>query len=223
MNNDDREKNEKSGGASPNQHAPSGDRLAPVITLHHHDQHTDDTPEVVEGEIVDPTCGPQVEDPAPGTPGTDVVVSRRDIYRSDLHAAGRGALAVATHPVTVGGTKALVRNTWFVFSGAGVLVQRWRDTGAGEHEPRVADQGLRSADGDGVGGDGEGASACGVQVGAVDVAPRHHHVGSRCPGRGVFHLRSAGRVDDLAFDDLGGVVGVLVVVVQGDDRRQSVP
>ncbi|WP_226358686.1 hypothetical protein [Pseudonocardia sp. ICBG601] len=127
MNNDDREKNEKSGGASPNQHAPSGDRLAPVITLHHHDQHTDDTPEVVEGEIVDPTCGPQVEDPAPGTPGAEVV-SRRDIYRSDLHAAGRGALAVATHPVTVGGTKALVRNTWFVFSGAGVLVQRWRDT-----------------------------------------------------------------------------------------------
>ncbi|WP_226351890.1 ATP-binding protein [Pseudonocardia sp. ICBG601] len=129
MNNDDREKNEKVGGASPTHHASSGDnRLAPVITLHHRpDNHDTDTeaPVVVEGEIVDQTCGPQTDLTSP--PGTGLV-SRRDIYRSDLHAAGRGALAVATHPVTVGGTKALVRNTWFVFSGAGVLIQRWRDT-----------------------------------------------------------------------------------------------
>ncbi|WP_226358789.1 FtsK/SpoIIIE domain-containing protein [Pseudonocardia sp. ICBG601] len=114
---DDQEKG--AGGASPAHHASSGDGLAPVITLHHRpDNHGADTevPVVIEGEIVAPT------------PGAGVVVSRRDLYRSDLHAAGRSALAAATHPATVTSTKALVRNTWFVFSGAGVLIQRWRDT-----------------------------------------------------------------------------------------------
>ncbi|WP_226358775.1 hypothetical protein [Pseudonocardia sp. ICBG601] len=114
----------KSGGASPDHHARE---LAPVITLHHRTDNSDTEPSVViEGEIVDHTCGPQTD--SASTPGTDVVVSRRDLYRSDLHTAGRSALAAATHPVTVTTTKALVRNTWFVFSGAGVLIQRWRDT-----------------------------------------------------------------------------------------------
>ncbi|WP_226358802.1 phage holin family protein [Pseudonocardia sp. ICBG601] len=124
MNNNDHDTRGKSGGASPDHHARE---LAPVITLHHRTDNSDTEPSVViEGEIVDHTCGPQTD--SASTPGTDVVVSRRDLYRSDLHTAGRSALAAATHPVTVTTTKALVRNTWFVFSGAGVLIQRWRDT-----------------------------------------------------------------------------------------------
>ncbi|WP_226353030.1 cell division protein FtsK [Pseudonocardia sp. ICBG601] len=123
---DDQTGRDEAGGASPAHHASSGDGLAPVITLHHHTDTGAEAPVVIEGEIVDHTCGPQTD--TASTPGTDVVVSRRDFYRSDLHTAGRSALAAATHPVTIGGTKALVRNTWFVFSGAGVLIQRWRDT-----------------------------------------------------------------------------------------------
>ncbi|WP_226360947.1 cell division protein FtsK [Pseudonocardia sp. ICBG1142] len=126
-----RDDQERSGGASPTHHASSGDnRLAPVITLHHHtdthdthDTDHDNTPVVIEGEIV--TCGQQAGN---ATPGTDVVVSRRDLYRHDLVTARRHAVTAVTHPVTVTSAKALVRNTWFVFSGAGLLVQRWRDT-----------------------------------------------------------------------------------------------
>ncbi|WP_226353055.1 cell division protein FtsK [Pseudonocardia sp. ICBG601] len=131
MNNDDHNRHDGqekgAGGASPAHHASSGERLAPVITLHHRPDNSDtESSVVIEGEIVDQACGPQTD--SASTPGTDVVVSRRDLYRSDLHTAGRSALAAATHPVTVTSTKALVRNTWFVFSGAGVLIQRWRDT-----------------------------------------------------------------------------------------------
>ncbi|WP_226363331.1 hypothetical protein [Pseudonocardia sp. ICBG1142] len=110
---DDQTGRDEAGGASPAHHASSGDKLAQVITLHQHTGTRDaEAPVVVEGEIV--ACGAQVEGPAPGTPGTGVV-SRRDLYRSDLHAAGRGALAAATHPATVTTTKALVRNTFYVF------------------------------------------------------------------------------------------------------------
>ncbi|WP_226360914.1 cell division protein FtsK [Pseudonocardia sp. ICBG1142] len=120
---DDRGKNE---GASSTHHDRDAE-LAPVITLHHrtdtHHTARDNTPVVIEGEIV--TCGQQAGN---ATPGTDVVVSRRDLYRHDLVTARRHAVTAATHPVTVTSAKALVRNTWFVFSGAGVLVQRWRDT-----------------------------------------------------------------------------------------------
>ncbi len=68
---------------------------------------------------------------------------------------------------------------------------------------------------------GEGAAACGVQVGAVKVPPRHHP-GPRCPGRGAFHLRAAGH--DLALDHHRGLgVAGAGVLVQGDDLRQLVP
>ncbi|WP_226360963.1 hypothetical protein [Pseudonocardia sp. ICBG1142] len=99
------------------------------------------------------------------------------------------------------------------------------DSGAGEHEPRVPDQGFRAGDGGRVGGDGDGMPLCRHEVVAVEVAPRHQ---LRPRGRGAVCLRSAGLVDDLALDHhrgLGAGVGVVVVgpVVQGDDRRQLVP
>ncbi len=67
-----RDDQERSGGASPTHHASSGDnRLAPVITLHHHtdthdthDTDHDNTPVVIEGEIV--TCGQQAGNATPG-------------------------------------------------------------------------------------------------------------------------------------------------------------
>ncbi|WP_226361041.1 cell division protein FtsK [Pseudonocardia sp. ICBG1142] len=121
MNNNDHDKRGKSGGASPDHHARE---LAPVITLHHRpDNHEHDAPVVIEGEIV--TGGPQANSASEPGPA---VVSRRDLYRHDLAAAHRHAVTAVTHPVTVTSTKALVRNTFYVFSGAGVLIQRWRDT-----------------------------------------------------------------------------------------------
>ncbi|WP_224389030.1 hypothetical protein [Pseudonocardia sp. ICBG1293] len=125
MNRDDgRGKNEKVGGASPAHHASSGDELAPVISLHHRTDNTDQ-PVVVEGEIV--ACGPQTDTTTSRAPGTGVV-SRQGLYRHDVVTARRHAVTVATSTTAVSTAKGLVRNTWFVFSGAGVLVSRWRDT-----------------------------------------------------------------------------------------------
>ncbi|WP_224392796.1 ATP-binding protein [Pseudonocardia sp. ICBG1293] len=118
---DDHNGREECGGASPAHHASSGDELAPVISLHHRTDNTDQ-PVVVEGEIV--ACGPPVEAPAAGTE----LVSRRDFYRHDVVTVRRHAVTVATSTTTVSTSKALVRNAFYVFSGAGVLVQRWRDT-----------------------------------------------------------------------------------------------
>ncbi|WP_226363366.1 FtsK/SpoIIIE domain-containing protein [Pseudonocardia sp. ICBG1142] len=124
---DDRDGREKGSGGASSTHHDRDDALAPVITLHHRHDTRDqqDEPVVIEGEIV--TCGQQMETPTVRTPGAELV-TRRDIYRSDLVTARRHAVTALTHPATVTSAKALVRNTFYVFSGAGVLVQRWRDT-----------------------------------------------------------------------------------------------
>ncbi|OLM28337.1 hypothetical protein Ae717Ps2_6539 [Pseudonocardia sp. Ae717_Ps2] len=127
MNHDD---GQGSGGASPTHH-DRDDALAPVITLHHHTNTTStdtgtgtDRPVVVEGEVID---GEVVSTSTETTSGT-LVRSRRELYRCDVTTAHRHTVAVATSTTAVSTSKALVRHSFYVLSGAGVLVNRWRDT-----------------------------------------------------------------------------------------------
>ncbi|MBN9758482.1 hypothetical protein DMP14_24215 [Pseudonocardia sp. Ae707_Ps2] len=112
-----------SGGASPAHH-DRDDALAPVISLHHHTDTSsadtdEDVPVVVEGEVVSTST-----DAAPGA----AALSRRGFYRCDVTTAHRHTVAVATSTTTVTAAKGLVRHSFYVLSGAGVLWTRWRDT-----------------------------------------------------------------------------------------------
>ncbi|OLM08290.1 FtsK/SpoIIIE domain-containing protein [Pseudonocardia sp. Ae505_Ps2] len=127
MNHDD---GQGSGGASPTHH-DRDDALAPVITLHHHTNTTStdtgtgtDRPVVVDGEVID---GEVVSTSTETTSGT-LVRSRRELYRCDVTSAHRHTVAVATSTTTVTAAKSLVRHSFYVLSGAGVLWTRWRDT-----------------------------------------------------------------------------------------------
>ncbi|OLM27870.1 hypothetical protein Ae717Ps2_7088 [Pseudonocardia sp. Ae717_Ps2] len=132
MNHDNRDdqtgRGKDSGGASPAHH-DRDDALAPVITLHHHtDTPTTDTgsPVVVEGEVISSSA---VVSP---------VRARRELYRCDVTTAHRHTVAVATSTTAVSTSKALVRHSFYVLSGAGVLWTRWRDThGATRYERQM--------------------------------------------------------------------------------------
>ena len=140
------------GGASPLHRASSGERLAPVITLHHHtDTPTTDTPTtdthsttgpggpvVVEGEVV----GEVISSPTGTTQRSTAVTTRRRLYCYDVTTAGRHTVAAATSTTAVSTAKGLVRHTYYVLSGTGVLWTRWRDT----HGPTRYERQMRAAE-----------------------------------------------------------------------------
>ncbi len=84
---DDQTGRDEAGGASPAHHASSGDKLAQVITLHQHTGTRDAEPRWWSRARSWPAAR-RWKAPRPGHRGPGWV-SRRDLYRSDLHAAGR--------------------------------------------------------------------------------------------------------------------------------------
>jgi len=89
---------------------------------------------MIDGEVINNTD--DTNDARPARPGTAVVLRRAGVAtRRHTIRAATATWAVATHPHTKRGGKAVARHVWHPIAGMGVLVKRWRDAhGAGRYE-----------------------------------------------------------------------------------------